>query len=256
MQMLFFVSLATIREHMKIVFSRKGFDSASGGAPSPIIRGRPTSIPIPARDRSETTYRDLGLGAIVERITRGRITGATLCHDDPMFERCCCAFGQTGTAQSHLTNNSVGVGDVFLFFGLFSESDGADPHHRIFGYLKVTEVTHLGSAPTPLNQPRGFSRRHPHTIGSWNANNTIYVGPGRTAVSDTPDLRLSLPAGQVSHWAVPSWLRDAGLTYHGDRARWRPDGTLRTVARGQEFVTDIAGSAEAAVWLRRILTMI
>ena len=241
---------------MKIVFSRKGFDSASGGGPSPIVRGRPTSIPIPARDRSETTYRDLGLGAIVERITRGRVTGATLCHADPMFERCRCAFGQTGAAQSHLANNGVGAGDVFLFFGLFSESDGADPHHRIFGYLEVTEVTKLGPAPTVLNQPRGFSRRHPHTIGSWDANNTIYAGPGRTAVSDMPGLRLSLPTGAVSHWAVPSWLRDAGLTYHGDRARWRPDGTLHAVARGQEFVTDISGSAEAAAWLRRILAMI
>ena len=114
---------------MKIVFSRKGFDSAAGGAPSPIIRGRPTSIPIPARDRSETTYRDLGLGAIVEQITRGRVTEATLCHADPMFERCRCAFGQTGAAQTHLANNGVGVGDVFLFFGLFSEPDRADPHH-------------------------------------------------------------------------------------------------------------------------------
>ena len=241
---------------MKIVFSRKGFDSAAGGAPSPIIRGRPNSIPIPARDRSETTYRDLGLGAIVEQITRGRVTEATLCHADPMFERCRCAFGQTGAAQSHLANNGVGVGDVFLFFGLFSEPDRADPHHRIFGYLKVTEVTKLGSVPTPLNQPRGFSRRHPHTIGSWNANNTIYAGPGRTAVSDTPGLRLSVPTGPVSLWVVPSWLRDAGLTYHRDRARWGPDGTLRTVARGQEFVTDIAGSSEAAAWLRHILAMI
>ena len=117
-------------------------------------------------------------------------------------------------------------------------------------------MTKLGAAPAPSSQPRGFSRRHPHTIGSWNANNTIYTGPGNTAVSDTPGLRLSLPVGPASHWSVPPWLRHAGLTYHSDPSRWGSDGTLRAVARGQEFVANIAGVAEAARWLRGILAMI
>ena len=237
------------------MLSRKGFDSASGGAPSPIIDGRPTSIPIPARARSETTYGDLRLGPVVERATKGRFTAASLCHDDPMFEGGRCAFGQTGAAQSHLANNGVGVGDVFLFFGLFADPDGRDRHHRIFGYLEVSEVARLGTEPVRSSQPRGFRRRHPHTIGTWNANNTIYSGPGTTAVTDAPALRLSLPAGPVSHWTVPSWLRDAGLTYHGNPARWRTDGTLRSVARGQEFVAD-ARSAEATAWLRLVLATI
>lgn len=241
---------------MKIVFSRKGFDSASGGAPSPIIRDRPTSIPIPARDRSETTYGDLGLGNVVERITGGRLTAASLCHDDPMFEGNRCAFGQTGAAQGHLTNNDVGIGDVFLFFGLFAGLDGRDPHHRFFGYLEVAEVTRPGSEPARSSQPHGFSRRHPHTIGTWNANNTIYIGAGRTATTAASGLRLSRPNGPVSHWMVPAWLRDAGFTYHGNPARWRPDGTLHAAARGQEFVADVTGFAEAAVWLRRVLAMI
>lgn len=46
-----------------------------------------------------------------------------------MFEQGRCAFGQTGAAQSHLANNGVGIGDLFLFFGLFSESDGSARHH-------------------------------------------------------------------------------------------------------------------------------
>ena len=241
---------------MKIVFSRKGFDSASGGAPSPIIRGRPTSIPIPAHDRSETTYEDLGLGNVVERITGGRLTAASLCHDDPMFEGCRCAFGQTGAAQGHLANNDVSVGDVFLFFGLFAGLDGRDPHHRFFGYLEVEDVTSPGSEPARSSQPQGFSRLHPHTIGTWNANNTIYTGAGRTATTAAPGLRLSRPNGPVSHWTVPTWLRDAGFTYHGNPARWHPDGTLHAVARGQEFVADVTGIAEARAWLRRILAMI
>ena len=243
---------------MKIVFSRKGFDSAAGRAPSPIIDGCPISIPIPATamDRAETTYSDLGLGDIVERITRCRITGDERCHDDPMFENGRCAFGQNGRAQRHLDNNGVGVGDVFLFFGWFSKAVRADGHHRVFGYLKVEEVKRLGAASTPLDRPRGFSRLHPHTVGSWNCNNTIYTGPGATAVSDAPGLRLSVPTGPMSRWKVPSWLCDAGLTYHGKSTVWRPDDTLQTVGRGQEFVTEIAGRPEAEEWLQGILAMI
>ncbi|CAI8922445.1 hypothetical protein EMIT0158MI4_310005 [Burkholderia ambifaria] len=31
------------------------------------------------------------------------------------------ALGQTGAAQGHLSNNGVGAGDVFLFFGWFRQ---------------------------------------------------------------------------------------------------------------------------------------
>ena len=47
---------------MRIVFSRKGFDSAAGGGPSPIVGGRPLSLPIPAGAASRTSYDALGLG--------------------------------------------------------------------------------------------------------------------------------------------------------------------------------------------------
>ena len=241
---------------MKVVFSRKGFDSAAGGAPSPILNGRPTSIPIPAQDRSETTYDDLGLGSLVEQLTRGKLAGDSLCHYDPMFESGRCAFGQTGAAQTHLINNGVSDGDVFLFFGLFSDDAGGDRHHRIFGYLEVEEVLRLGTSPRIAHQPTGFSIRHPHTIGSWNDNNTIYVGSGNTTAVDSPELRLTVPNGPVSHWRIPSWLYDTGLSYHRNSIRWSTDGTLQSVARGQEFVADIAGNSEAAVWLERTVNLI
>jgi hypothetical protein len=35
------------RVPMKIIFSRKGFDTTFGGVPSPIIHGVPYSLPIP-----------------------------------------------------------------------------------------------------------------------------------------------------------------------------------------------------------------
>lgn len=241
---------------MKVVFSRKGFDSAAGGAPSPIVQGRPTSLPIPALDRSETTYDDLGLGTLVQQATRGRLNGSSLCHCDPMFRRGRCAFGQTGASQTHLANNGVGVGDVFLFYGLFSDMEGGDRQHRIFGYLKIEAILNPGSEPTKACQPKGFSIRHPHTIGQWNENNSIYVGPGKVALKDFPKLRLSMPNGPVSHWRIPNWLRDTGLSYHGNPNRWLSNGALHTTSPGQEFVADISGNAKAANWLSHIIGLI
>ena len=137
-------------------------------------------------------------------------------------------------AKNPITLGIVGArrGSSFARSAL-SGLDGRDPHHRFFGYLEVAEVTRPGSEPARSSQPQGFSRRHPHTIGTWNANNTIYTGAGRTATTAAPGLRLSRPNGPVSRWTVSAWLRDAGFTYHGNPARWRSDGTftLRHEAR-------------------------
>lgn len=239
---------------MKIIFSRKGFDSGAGGVPSPIIDGRPISLPIPTRHRSETTYADLGLSEIVEAATRGRIAGTSFCHHDPMFEGGRCAFGQTGAAQAHLANNGVGIGDVFLFFGLFAEPEGRDRHHRLFGYLQVEQVIPLGAHPIADDQPPGFSRRHPHTLGEWNPNNTLYIGPGQVTGTARDELRLSRPGGAASRWRIPAWLHEAGLTYHARADRWEGTDTLNVAARGQEFVSDVGEQMEATHWLEGILT--
>ena len=193
------------------MLSRKGFDSSAGGVPSPIINGQPVSIPIPADHRSFTTYGHLGLGNTVREITKDRYTENSLCHHDPMFEGAKCAFGQTGAAQGHLANNDVGIGDVFIFFGLFSNLDGSDRHHRIFGYMCVGEMLNLGARPKLSDQPGRFKNQHPHTIGQWNSNNTIYLGTGRTATANHLELRLSVEGNKVSEWRVPSWLSKTGL---------------------------------------------
>jgi hypothetical protein len=161
-------------------------------------------------------------------------------------------LGQTGTAQAHLHSNGVTVGDVFLFFGLFAAADGRDRHHRIFGHLEVQSVNALGAQPDASDQPSGFSRRHPHTVGEWNPNNTIYIGHGSVATAAPSCLRLSIPGERVSRWRVPHWLRAAGLTYHGRSDRWFDDATLTVVGRGQEFISDISKTPEAAAWLEDV----
>jgi hypothetical protein len=76
---------------MRVIFNRKGFDSAAGKAPSPIIDGEPISLPIPTGRRSETIYCLAGLGQMVEEIIKGRIGADDLCHEDPVFSNGCWA---------------------------------------------------------------------------------------------------------------------------------------------------------------------
>jgi hypothetical protein len=231
---------------MRIIFSRKGFDTSSGGTASPIIDGRSISLPIPTSRRSTTTYDQLGLGEIVERITRGRIARNHLCHEDPMF-----TDGQCGAAQSHLRNKGVGIGDVFLFFGLFSDEHTGERHHRIFGYLLVDNLI------SPITIDLGpLERPHPHTLGKWNDNNTIYRGIGAVTNRDHEALRLTQPGGPLRRWIVPRWLKSVGLSYHGKPERWPAKDRLEVVARGQEFVADIAGNAAARAWLNRTIEII
>jgi Nucleotide modification associated domain 3 len=237
---------------MRVIFSRKGFDSAAGKVPSPIIDGQPISLPIPTGRRSETTYRLAGLGRIVEEITKGRICADDLCHEDPVFSNGCWAFGQTGKAQAHLKANGVGVGDVFLFFGLFASRDRRDRHHRIFGYMQVGELRRLGSRPSSSDGPQGFPRRHPHTIGEWEENNTLYIGFGAKARTAHPSLRLTKPGAQASIWTVPEWLKGAGLTYHSNPARWIDETQLYVAARGQEFVSNIGNDPAPRKWLEAV----
>lgn len=264
---------------MRIVFSRKGFDSSSGGCPSPIREGRPVPLPIPTDRRSTTRFADLGLGELVAALTRGAVRGSSLCHRDPDLER--GAFGQTGTAQSHLAKAGVREGDVFPFFGLFRElgpaspaprfAPRARPHHRLFGWLRVGRIVRLGADGSWARAILPELARHPHLGPGWNANNTLYLAsaelslPGAEkplpgfglAKRASPRLRLTVEGGPPSLWSVPAWLDPTrggvGMSYHGDRGRWSA-GRCRIVARGQEFVAEVGDRSDARDWLLSVIT--
>lgn len=245
---------------MKIIFSRKGFDSAAGGGASPIVDGRPISLPIPVpasgEGHSVATYADLGLGELANAASRGKIRPDDLCHHDPMFQDDgTCLFGQCSAAQTHLANQGVGLGDVFVFFGLFREEATGEPHHRIFGYQKIEGIVDLATC--------GDARRnelaalgHPHALGMHAKNDVIYVGAGRMANVASSDLRLTVPEGPPSLWNRPVWLGRGGLSYHDRADRWLPKGRLRSVARGQEFVADIGRRKAPREWLQRVIGLI
>lgn len=242
---------------MRIVFSRKGFDSSAGGGPSPIVDGRPISLPIPAGAASAVTYGDLGLGDLADRASRGKLGAGDACHHDPMFrDDGTCIFGQCGAAQTHLERQGVGLGDVFVFFGLFADEHSGERHHRIFGYLRADEIISLaGGVPADL-----IDMGHPHALAMHHKNDCIWRGEGRTARRASDALRLTVPEGPPSLWNRPDWLKQGGLSYHDRADRWlrAKDGQrrLRSVARGQEFVADIGRRKAPRSWLEGIIAEI
>ena len=238
---------------MRIIFSRKGFDSAAGGGASPIIAGRPVSLPIPSGGWSQTTYADIGLGGEAEKASRGKVIADDYCHHDPMFcDDGTCLFGQCNAAQTHLANRGVRRGDVFLFFGLFREEQTGEPHHRIFGYQLVEDIVDLGSC-SEGQRAELAALGHPHALGMHARNDVVYSGEGRTARHATAALRLTVAGGPPSSWNRPGWLKRGGLSYHDRQDRWLDGKRLKSVARGQEFVADIGRRQAPRRWLDHIL---
>jgi hypothetical protein len=270
---------------VKVIFSRKGYDSQAGGCASPIIDGRPYSLPIPAGTPTPTRYGDLArdIGKIVRDLTGGRIVPGDACHLDPDIDKVALAarlpgwrgcFGQVGASQAHLERQGVGVGDLFLFWGLFRtaerSSDGrwvftGPPEHRVFGWLQVGEVHYVGCDGSTILDRHPWLRDHLHARDGWTRQNTLYVAreeldlPGCKRATPgwgvfARGRRLTAAGKRVSLWSVPVWLDPTrggtGMSYHGRRERWDAEaGQLSCVGRGQEFVADIGNRADALEWL-------
>lgn len=273
---------------MRIIFSRKGFDSEAGGVPSPIVDGKPISLPIPTTMPTPTRYGDLRgpHAALVSDLTRRRkkvLTEHHPCHLDPDIDSDVLprmpgwrgAFGQTDSAQSHLARQGVTSGDLFLFWGLFravERSGGVwryvgKPEHRVFGWLQIDTVLPLGPNGAAALQEHPWLRDHPHARDGWTSGNTIYVARERL---DIPGCNLShagwglLPLGHTltapdctpSIWRAPAWLNPrrggVGMTFHKPDS-WLDGGRVQTVGRGQEFVAQV-DPANVSAWLSELFS--
>jgi hypothetical protein len=276
---------------MKLILSRKGFDSANGGCPSPILDGKLCSLPIPDAGAS-TRYREISssngssIAGIVEDLTRGRIMRGNGAHLDPDLRRDSIArsagwrpiFGQAAAAQSHLSRNGIGHGDLFLFFGCFRCAEkvegafrfvrDAQKLHVIFGWLQVGKIVR---ATNGLVAEIPWADGHPHVDAPERyKNNTLYFSSDRlssislnTRGAGTFDrirreLILTKTDSNCSVWQLPRWFNQAErtpLSYHANPARWTDCSTstrLQSVGRGQEFVLDVEQYPEARGWLRSI----
>ncbi len=278
---------------MKLILSRKGFDSSSGGCPSPLLPdGSALSLPIPD-PLSPLRYGELQgcVARMVADLTRGRLGSGDPVHLDPDLVRSARprhrgwrpVLGQAGAAQGHLAAQGVAAGDLFLFFGLFRPVEqrggrwrfvpGSRSQHQLWGWLQVGEVRRV-SELTP--QERRWCAYHPHCHGERAANNTLYLAapkltlpgwaselPGAgTLTGCGPELVLTAPeATSPSLWRLPAAFMPMGgrspLTYHQRSDRWRRVGDecrLRSAARGQEFVLETADYPGVQAWLVELLS--
>ncbi len=255
---------------MKVILSRKGFDSSYGGCPSPVLEdGTMVSMPIPD-EGGNCRFDDIVLPngrtyADTWKDLAPRVIHTDFCHLDPDIRkeaRQVCpagwrpAFGQRNAAEGHLENKEVGVGDLFLFFGLFRKArfaggrmafvPGEKPAHMIFGWLQIGEIVRGRDVLRFPWHPHADSE---HVLGG--GNNTIYAAADRLVIGDadtglpgagmfpfSEKRVLTVPGmSQVSRWKLNGVFGKVPLSYHYDLSRVK-DEYFQSVAKGQEFVFD------------------
>lgn len=255
---------------MKLILSRKGFDSSAGGKPSPIFPdGLMISLPIPDK-ASPIAYQDIlgnqhaSVGELVEDLAkrppahRAHLDPDLSAHALPRMRGWRPIFGQEGAAEKHLENHGVGAGDVFVFFGRFRRVErtaarwqyvrSCRPVHVIFGWLQVAEMVPVCEWPSGAK----WAHYHPHFHRQRHEANVIYVAAERLALPGlkssaipgaglfpcfTRQLQLTEPScRRTSRWLLPECFdpkdRRSVLTYHGDQSRWRKvkDGVMLKAA--------------------------
>ena len=196
---------------MKIILSRKGFDSTAGGYPSPIIDNKLISIPIPDENEkikySDLYFEDKSYFEILQQLIRNnlvlnnkriKLDLQTKCHLDPDINKDCLKdreekwkrmFGQVDGAQTILEGNNrregVHVGDLFLFFGWFKNTRKTaetkrlmycgNDKHIMWGYFEIGEIIKTNTKNIEYWNDWQY---HPHIKNDcWlnKENNTIYI---------------------------------------------------------------------------------
>ena len=176
---------------MNIIFSRKGFDTHSGGYPSPIFPdGTCYSLPIPGKynikkySELEFEYDSDPIQKICNDLTNNSVKvngkfkqcdyfdGKFTCHKDPCLIDDYLILGQTGSALGHLQNREVRKDDLFLFYGLFQKVEKTNgkwvyidkPFHMIYAFMRVENLFLYDKNFTSKDEISKYSflRKHPH----------------------------------------------------------------------------------------------
>lgn len=270
---------------MKVILSRKGFDSGYGGSPSPVLPdGTMLSLPIPVTDPTigynELFYNGKTYSEIICELMGKeiKIEGEgyfpienVSCHLDPDVRRECYErkdgwkgiFGQSNAAFTHLKNQEVGSEDVFLFFGWFRKTlleNGKlkyDPKckgfHAIYGYLQVGEYKKINE--TNFEE---WTLYHPHVSRGREASDLDHVFISTDQLSfmnsklgygvfDFSDKVILTKKGETkSKWHLPDFFKRYKISYHTENS-WKVD-YFQSAAKGQEFVVN--ADQEIVEWIK------
>lgn len=258
---------------MKIILSRKGFDSSSGKQPNPIMPdGTLLSLPIPDEagnnEYSSLFWNGKSFYDIINSLKPGtKLTPYDKCHLDPDLRKEVRnrlphwkpAFGQTGAALSHLRNLKVDIGDLFLFFGWYratEEKNGKliykknSPHqHIIYGYMQIGDIIER------YEDVPNWLKNHPHVLNekAWKDNaNAIYLptdslsflpyADGCGVLNYRSDRVLTKEGMTRRHWDLPEFFKKVEISYHS-KDSWA-NGCFKSTGRGQEFVMEATHEIE------------
>jgi hypothetical protein len=282
---------------MKVILSRKGFDSVAGGYSSILLtkEKRLISLPIPEDNgcnniNTNITYKDLkifngtplsdlmselGIVDFKDRyvhldpdINKDEYTGRS--------DSWRGLFGQCSSAQSHLKNNQVSAGDLFLFFGWFREAERdingkyrfikKTDKHIIWGYLQVGEIETIAQEKKYDN----WKLYHPHYYYRNSKNNTAYISREKLSFNDrisgygilnfSDELILTDTSQKnKSLWKLPGCFHPCEgtkMTYHENVKVWETADNngyckLHSAGRGQEFI--ITGNKQVEKWAENIV---
>lgn len=268
---------------MKVILSRKGFDSSCGGQASPILPdGTLLSMPIPSADEkkyNEFYWEGLTYLEIIKQLNpKTTLNDNSHCHLDPDLRNGTLnrgdewkpAFGQTGSSLTELRDNGVKEGDLFLFFGWFKKTEyhngqlrymPKSPNlHVIYGYMQI------GSIVESVNQIPDWLKYHPHAnfdnykVAWRKKQNIIYLPTEK--LSFAPDLagsgtfnfrqELVLTKGGYSRsrWNFPDSMRGTPISHNPNG--WKKD-YFQSAARGQEFI--MYTSFSVMDWVRKVINI-
>ena len=278
---------------MKVILSRKGLDSGVCDLSNLLFVDKNGNknlftLPIPADDGVHT-YQELKFSdnEIVSKTIKDylnkskKINFQSKCHadpnivnyfDDPIFLG---SIGQVDQAQAHLQNQKIGVGDLFIFFGVFAEAcfdndsltiDKNNLKHIMFGYMQIGDIiqtyglneikraNYEKKYPWLKNQPHWIARKYNNNksnciyVASENFNNTNIKGYG--IFNYDKELQLTQDKTHcVTHWNLPQELNKLEITYHSEKS-YKED-YFKAACRGQEFV--IENSKQAEIWAENLI---
>ena len=266
---------------MKVILSRKGFDSQYGGQPSPILpNGTLLSLPIPQNEDivnfSELSYNNKPYIEIIKELNYGnrQIMSQTKAHLDPDLRKDIYKnrnanwkpiFGQSGAAQGHLRNQNVSINDIFLFFGWFRQTEihngklryklKSPDLHIIFGYLQIGEIYSYGdNFPEYANGHSHCDKMHQNLI-----SNCIYVAKDRLTFNETlsgantlhynKNLVLTKDGMTKGKWELPHFFKELEISYHTKNSF--ENDYFKSADKGQEFV--IKPSERLTLWTKELI---
>lgn len=262
---------------MKIILSRKGFDSGYGKIPSPIMPdGTLLSLPIPSKHEviqfEQLYYKDKSYADIISELKNKRYSNKK-CHLDPDIRKDIIArsdkwkpaFGQENASLTHLFNQGVGINDLFLFFGWFRKVEevngkyqyvkGSSDKHIIYGYLQVGKILRF-----PTKEQYSWLDSHPH-LDRNSTNNAIFVAKetlswnenlnGADCLKYKPELVLTKDGFSRSRWNLPDFFKDAEISYHSKKS-WR-ENYFQSASKGQEFVINSGQKNKIENWAKDLI---